>query len=73
MYVNIGWEEFIRSQDIIGLFNKESCEFYVMKKARRIRYDKKVRTVILTDEGMYRVPIKTDTIAERTNRTYGGI
>jgi|GEM_PF-7126099 len=73
MYVNIGWEEFLRLRDITGIFKRTSSEITVEGKKRRIRYDKKTKTVIVTDDCIYRVPIRSETISKRIASENGGL
>ncbi|PLX16856.1 MAG: hypothetical protein C0601_09010 [Candidatus Muiribacterium halophilum] len=73
MYVNIGWEEFLRLKDITGIFKRTSTDIIVDGKKKRIRYDKKTKTVILTEDQIYSVPIRSETIAKRIMSENGGL
>ncbi|MGM0607533.1 MAG: hypothetical protein ACQESP_03835 [Candidatus Muiribacteriota bacterium] len=73
MYVNISWEEYIRLDKIIGVFKKEIPHIKNEKTLKRVRYDKKIKTIVLTDKGVYKIPIRAETIAYRVNRKAGGI
>lgn len=73
MYVNIGWEEYIRLKNMIGIFKKEKSEIYLQEKGKRIRFDKEIKSIILTDKGVIRIPIRSETVAKRINRENGGI
>ncbi|MCK9225141.1 MAG: hypothetical protein M0R46_07655 [Candidatus Muirbacterium halophilum] len=72
MYVNIGWEEYLRLKNIIGIFKKSNTELFLQEKGKRIRFDKEIKTIILTDKGLLRIPIRTETVAKRINRVNGG-
>ncbi|MFA5479109.1 MAG: hypothetical protein WC002_02085 [Candidatus Muiribacteriota bacterium] len=73
MYVDIGWEEYIRLKNIIGVFKKENSKITVDAPSKRVRYDKEVKSVILTKKGQIRIPIRSETIAKRVNFRNGGI
>lgn len=73
MYVNIGWEEYLNLNKVIGIFKKDGVDLNIKSKAKRIRYDKSIKTLILTEDLLYRIPIRSETIAKRINRENGGI
>jgi hypothetical protein len=73
MYVNIGWEEYLRLKNIIGIFKKDNSEIFLQEKGKRIRFDKEIKSIILTDKGLLRIPIRSETVAKRINRENGGI
>jgi regulator of extracellular matrix RemA (YlzA/DUF370 family) len=73
MYVNIGWEEYLKFSDIIAVLKKSSVDLNLKEKGKRIRFDKETKTFILTDDKLYKVSIRSETIANRVNSKHGGV
>lgn len=76
MFLHLGEEVIIPKKSIIGIFDKEKCtnsiinrEFieicYSEKKINKIGTDEKIKTFVITNEGIYLSPISSMTLLKR--------
>ncbi|MFZ7102990.1 MAG: extracellular matrix regulator RemB [Peptococcaceae bacterium] len=76
MFLHLGEEVIVPKKSIIGIFDKEKCinsiitrEFieicYSEKKIHKIGDEEKIKTFILTNEGVYLSPISSMTLLKR--------
>jgi hypothetical protein len=81
LFLHLGEDIIVPKNSVIGIFDKEKCSSSIItrefieiaeseKKMLRIGSDEKIRTFVLTNEGIYLSPISSITLLKRFQQIY---